>query len=240
VIAVQEFIKKIDGFYSKEIIIREINFGLAKSFIEGITETLKKYEYAIFLEDDNFVSPSFLKYMNLVLLRYKDNVKVSCVTGYTYPIFPRSRKPYFLLGANTWSMGTWRRAWENFNPNSEILLTEIEGRGLVSNLDQGGFHFYNMLSRQARGELDSWGVRWVASAVIKDLYCLYPPKPLCINIGFGDESTHTKKKNLLMYSENSLSSQIPKYFPSKIKNIKSLKFRFILMNHRLNFISKFS
>lgn len=41
------------------------------------------------------------------------------------------------------------------------------------NLD-GAYDFYNMLKQQNEGKIDSWAVRWLASAYINNLFTLYP------------------------------------------------------------------
>ena len=47
-----EIIKKEKNFKSKKIIYRKRNYGLAKNFIDGMTEIFKKFDKAIILEDD--------------------------------------------------------------------------------------------------------------------------------------------------------------------------------------------
>ena len=33
---------------------------------------------------------------------------------------------FFVGSADTWGWGTWKRAWDNFNPDTEFLLNEIK------------------------------------------------------------------------------------------------------------------
>ena len=57
---VREYIRQINGFKSIRIVEREQNFGLANSFIRGVTEVVNHYGKIIVLEDDNLVlSPYF-------------------------------------------------------------------------------------------------------------------------------------------------------------------------------------
>ena len=99
---VRQFLSTIEGFRSVQLRFRDKNFGLARSFISGITEILQIYEAAIILEDDNLVSRSFLSYMNDSINYYRGNPRVSCVSAYSYPLTPRMHSPYFLRGAETW------------------------------------------------------------------------------------------------------------------------------------------
>ena len=74
-----EIIKKEKNFKSKKIIYRKRNYGLAKNFIDGMTEIFKKFDKAIILEDDNFVSKNFLEFMNNSLEIYKNDRKVDYI-----------------------------------------------------------------------------------------------------------------------------------------------------------------
>jgi len=187
---VRDLIKKIEGFKDVQIVLRENNLGLAESFIQGISEVLDDYEEAIFLEDDNLCSSHFLNFMNVALQKYKHNGKVSCVTGYSFPLIPQVEKPYFLKGADTWSMGTWRRAWAVFERDGRRILEQLKEKNLTREFQLDGFRFLEMLNHQIQGRIDSWGVRWLASAFINDMYCLYPERPFAVNIGYGKDSIH--------------------------------------------------
>ena len=52
------------------------NLGLKNNILNGINKSLKKYNRAIFLEDDLLVSNNFLKYMNEALNMYSDKKEV--------------------------------------------------------------------------------------------------------------------------------------------------------------------
>ena len=56
---------------SKKIIFNAESFGLKRNILNGINETFKKYESAIFLEDDLIVSKSFLNFMINSLILYQ-------------------------------------------------------------------------------------------------------------------------------------------------------------------------
>jgi len=189
---VRNYLRRLSGFKSIELIFRTKNLGLANSFITGITETLVRFESAIFLEDDNLVSSGFLAFMNASLELYKQDERVSCITGYSFPLLPQQNRPYFVRGAETWSMATWRRSWQHFCLDGQLLKAKIEQKKLVSKFSRDGFGFYPMLQAQINGEIDSWGVRWWVSNFVNDMYCLYPHQPLCISIGYGDDSVHCK------------------------------------------------
>ena len=215
---VREYVTGIKGFNSIKIYTNNSNMGLANSFINGITQVLKEYKSAIFLEDDNVVSTAFLSFMNTALVEYEFNANVICVTGYSHPFVPRKKHPYFLLGAETWSMGTWQRGWALFNPDAQELMRVVDENKLKKKLSMYGTDFYSMLTRQIEGKIDSWGVRWTVSAICKQKYCYYPPVPHCKNIGNTSDGTHSRVNDSLLLSKNKLAKNIVSEFPRNIEN----------------------
>jgi hypothetical protein len=237
---VRSYLMTINGFAQIEYIYRDKNLGLAQSFIRGITETFKKYDKAIFLEDDNLLSEHFLLFMNQALVEYADNPRVICVTGYSFPIWPKKKVPYFIRGAETWSMATWRRGWAHFNEDGAALLHEIHLKNLRGKLSRDGFRFYEMLQNQIAGKVDSWGVRWVVSAFVKDLYCLYPNEPLCVSIGSGPESVHSANFSPLCRLPEDLLQQPIVYFPKVVKQAFMIELLLRLMNEKIRLQDKYN
>jgi glycosyltransferase involved in cell wall biosynthesis len=233
VFEVREYLRNLYGFKSVELIFREQNLGLATSFITGITKILERFESAIFIEDDNLVSPGFLAFMNKALDSYRDEARVSCISGYSYPIWPRQSRPYFIRGAETWTMATWRRSWQHFCADGKVLKAELENKNLMGKFSRDGFGFYPMLQSQIRGEIDSWGVRWWASAFVNDMYCLYPHLPLCVSIGYGEDSVHCKGGYSPIFRKPSelVDEMILESFPKKVEQTTRTTWSIMLMNH---------
>ena len=226
---VRNYLRQLSGFKSIELIFRNKNLGLANSFITGITETLVRFESAIFMEDDNLVSSGFLAFMNATLDLYKEDERVSCITGYSFPLWPQKNRPYFVRGAETWAMATWRRSWKHFCIDGKLLKSKIEEKKLVSKFSRDGFDFYPMLQRQIRGEIDSWGVRWWA--YVSDMYCLYPHKPLCVSIGYGEDSVHCKVYSPIFRNTTDLVEKIGlSNLPNKVQETFGTTASIILMN----------
>jgi hypothetical protein len=194
---VREYIRKIKGTKSLNIIERDNNFGLAESIIDGVTDILRKCESAIILEDDLLLSPYFLNYMNDAMVLYKDEERVASVHGYIYPVKKEMPETFFLKGADCWGWGTWNRAWKIFEKDSKKLLTELQNKNLEYEFDlDGAANNIKMLKNQIEGKVDSWAIRWHASAFLKNMLTLYPGQSLVNNIGNDSFGTHTKSTNI--------------------------------------------
>jgi len=219
---VRRYILDLKGFQSVKLESNEINLGLANSFLSGVTKIFLNYDKAIFLEDDNYVSKNFLFYMKSALLKYENVVNVGCISGFSYPTPILKRKPYFLKGAETWSFATWKRVWSSFETDPSKLKSEIDRSSKKRDLNMYGFDFYKMLGMQIAGEIDSWGVRWWSNAVCKDLLCLYPAKPHCVNIGWGLDGTHIQSKTRMLSSVSKLETKRDSVWLNKIRPSKSM------------------
>jgi hypothetical protein len=187
---VRKYIKTIKGFKRIEIIERDKNWGLANNIIDGITKVVNQYGKVVVLEDDLVTSPYFLKFMNDGLNIYEEEEKVISVHGYVYPI-KGLPEIFFLRGADCWGWATWKRGWDLFEKDGKKLLDELEKRKLTKLFDFNGAYPYNkMLKDQVEGKVDSWAIRWYASAFIHEKLTLYPGISLVKHI--GDLGTHIK------------------------------------------------
>lgn len=188
----REYLTKIDGFKSIEIIKRERNWGLANNIIDGVTEIVNKFGTVIVLEDDHVTSPFFLEYMNEALDRYSDNEKVASIHGYVYPCREELPDLFFIKGADCWGWATWKRSWDIFNPDGKYLLNEIKRRRLEKDFDfDFSYPYLKMLKRQIKGKNSSWAIRWYASAFLNDMYTLYPGRSFVNQIGMDGLGTHS-------------------------------------------------
>lgn len=207
VLKVREYIRGIDGFKSIKIIERDLNLGLAKSIINGVTECINLHGKVIVLEDDIVTSKYFLTYMNDALCAYEYEFNVACVHAYRYPINDVS-SDFFIKGADCWGWGTWKRAWEKFEHDPLILLSKIKEYGYINdrfNIDCG---YVDMLKDFIKGRNNSWAIRWYFSAFLNGMYCLYPKIPFAKNIGNDSSGTHcgtTNKFDVEIFDETNYS-----------------------------------
>lgn len=173
------------------VIEADKNKGLAASIIFGVTDIVNKYGKIIVLEDDLITSPYFLKYMNDSLLVYENTENVACIHGFMYQHKTKLPETFFIKGADCWGWATWKRAWSHFNSDSQYLLDEIKRRHLEKHFNFNNTYDYTgMLQMQIDGKISSWAIRWLTSAYLDDMYCLYPAKSLVINDGFDGSGTH--------------------------------------------------
>lgn len=184
-----------------KVIIKEHkkNKGLANSIIDGVTEIVNKYGTIIVLEDDIVPSPGFLKYMNDALKLYFNEPQVGCIHAWNYNlnVGNYTESTFFLKGADCWGWATWKRAWDEFNPDGKELLETLESKKLEFEFNRKNTHsFIEMLKNQIEGKNDSWAIRWHASLFLKNMYCLHPTRPIVKNIGLDNTGVHCGTSDL--------------------------------------------
>lgn len=193
VAAVRAYIHTIRGFRDVRIVEQARNLGLAGSVISGVTDVMGRYGCAIVLEDDMETASCFLDYMNDALRKYRDEERVYCIHGYSFPadLSGVGTDTFFLRGAECWGWATWKRAWDRFCPDAAWLHRQLRKQGLAGEFDYGGNYAYmRMLERQSRGQIDSWAIRWRASAFVNNGLTLWPKVSLVRNFGMDGSGVH--------------------------------------------------
>ena len=94
-----------------------------ENFTSGITEICNKFDKVIVIEDDNEVSKYFLNFINDGLNTYENELSM-CNKRLVFRK-KNLNKTFFYKGGDTWGWGTWKRAWDKFNPNTEYLINEL-------------------------------------------------------------------------------------------------------------------
>ena len=78
---------------------------------------------------------------------------------------------YFVKGSSSLGWATWKNSWRSLNIDSHELIAFIEKNNLQKSFDRNNsYNYMKMLKQQAEGKIDSWAIRWYASAFINNLY----------------------------------------------------------------------
>ena len=216
---VREFIKKIDGFKSVEIIESKINLGLANSIIAGVTRLTKEYGQAIVFEDDLISSPYTLTYFNEALNRYREEEKVMHIGAYMYVLGDKNLPDsFFYRAATSWGWATWERAWQNFEPNIDKLIKQFDGKKRDAFSIEKTMNFWKQMQDFKKGKNNSWAIRWYASIFLKGGLTLNPSQSLVNNIGHDGTGVHSGMNDIYNVIIN---PQPIKTFPTVVEENKA-------------------
>ena len=225
-------IKSEKRFQSITIVESEINKGLAKSIIEGVTEVVNRYGRIIVLEDDIVTSPGFLTYMNDALKVYQEEEKVMHISGYMYPVKKKLSETFFIRPTSCWGWGTWKRSWDYFEKDVDNQIKLIEQkRGwkeFTFNFSYPSFKDQLFLNKE--GKLNTWAIFWQATVFLKRGVSLHPYPSLVQNIGLDGSGENCEENKLNNpYKWESLSPKIDvNYITPKVlkTNYRDLSFFF--------------
>lgn len=193
VTAVRAYVKRIDGFKNVIWKFAEKNKGLAESVISGTTEVIDKHGKVIVVEDDLYVSKSFLRYMNEMLDRYEDDERVMQVSGYGSRLAGAKGYPwdaYMNWRAQSWTWGTWKDRWYTIDWKVSDFLQLKASPGMRREFCRRGSDLYGMLRDYMSGKTNSWAIRFCYSMYKQGRYSVCPVRSLVRNDGFTSDAMH--------------------------------------------------
>jgi len=216
---VRELIKNISGFKSIKIIEQKENLGLANSIIAGVTQLVNEYGKIIVFEDDLLSSPYTLQYFNNALKRYQNEENIMHISGYMYPFAGADKLPETFLYriAHSWGWATWQRAWVNFNPNIDDLITQFDKQKINDFSIDGKMNFWKQMKEFKTGKNNSWAIRWYATMFLKNGLALNPSKSLIHNIGHDGTGIHSNVEKTYFVTIN---NNIIENYPTQIEENK--------------------
>jgi hypothetical protein len=194
---VNEIISAIDGFKSIKIIRQKQNLGLAQSIINGVSQLVKEYGKVIVFEDDLLSSPYTLEYFNEALDLYQNSTKLMHISAYMYPLAFADDLPetFVYRAVHSWGWATWERAWVNFNPDIDSLISQFDKQKINDFSIEGKMNFWKQIIDFKAGKNNSWAIRWYASIFLKNGLSLNPSKSLINNIGHDGTGIHSNVEN---------------------------------------------
>jgi hypothetical protein len=196
---------------------REENLGCKIAVSSAINWFFDNVEEGIILEDDCLPDPSFFNYCSSLLKKYRNNKKVMHI-GSNYFQEGESKideSIYFSKYSHIWGWATWRRAWKKYSVDISDWNKSVEkiykGMGVLEKI----FWSINFNS-VVNNKINTWDYQWLFCIWKNDGMCICPNKNLVINIGIGNDSTHTKFANKPVQNAR-LESMGKIIFPNNIK-----------------------
>jgi GR25 family glycosyltransferase involved in LPS biosynthesis len=192
--AVRDYLKSIAGFKSVTIYESDVNKGLAKSIIEGVSKLLANNDKVIVMEDDLVSTPNFLNFMNQALNFYQKNKKIISISGYTMnlPSLKNSSEDfYFGFRASSWGWGVWKDRWTAIDWDVNDYYDFIKDKKAIRDFKKGGSDMPRMLRKQMEGKIDSWAIRFCYHQFKNKMLTLFPTISKLESIGISKDATHT-------------------------------------------------
>lgn len=175
----------------------DVNLGCRKRVSSGLDWIFEQVEEAIILEDDCLPHPTFFRYCQELLEKYRDDERIMMISGDNFQ-FGQQRTQYsyyFSRYGHCWGWASWRRAWTKYDDSMQ-LWTELRDHGWLNDIlenDQAVAYWSRILQGVYDG-FNTWDYIWQYTLWANSGLTILPHVNLISNIGFGS-GTHTTTNN---------------------------------------------
>ena len=173
------------------------NLGCGARPATGISWVFEHVEEAIFLEDDCVPDPSFFRFCQELLDKYRDDKRIMHISGcnFMFGRYQPESSYYFSRYSLSGGWATWRRAWEKFDFDMS-KWQEVRTTNWLQNLlnDRKAVWYWKRIFDNVTqgGKAHIWDFQWLFACWIQTSLCITPTVNLLSNIGYGANATHTR------------------------------------------------
>lgn len=191
----------VDWDCELKTLIRQENLGCREAVSSALDWFFEHEPEGIILEDDCLPSESFFTYCEELLERYREDERVwqVCGTAFVAEGLAHKREHAYLFSkyGPIWGWASWRRAWVHNDPKL-AKWPEMKKEPAFSSA------YPSLAERRARlelgerlyrGEIDTWDYQWGMVKNFNSGLSAVPCRNLVVNIGFGENATHTHGEN---------------------------------------------
>ncbi len=191
----RELVAKVDWDCDVRTDFSLKNLGCKQRVVSGMRWVFEQVEEAIILEDDCLPDPTFYRFCEKLLSRYRDDRRIVGINGNNFQA-GQTRTPYSYYYSkyfHCWGWATWRRVWEDYDADLSAWPDFLESDQLSHCCDsvEEEIFWRSVFSRQFREKTNSWAYAWTFSCWLQSGLSVAPEVNLVTNLGFGDEATHT-------------------------------------------------
>lgn len=227
--ATRAIIDKVDWQCKVITNFADENLGCKLRVSSGLNWVFEQVEEAIILEDDCLPDPTFFRFCEELLERYKDDKRIMAISGNNLQFGLRRNNDsyYFSRYFHCWGWASWRRAWQHYDVEMK-LWPSIRDSGWLKDLLQDTYaekYWTKLFQSTYQGCINTWDYQWVFTCWIQNGLIISPNVNLVSNIGFGKEATHTQDTNNILANMRINSLIFPLKHPiSFIRNNQADKY----------------
>ncbi len=196
VAAVRAIIKRVDWECEVLTNLSEANLGCKRRVSSGIDWVFEQVEEAIILEDDCLPDPTFFRFCQELLERYRNDQRIGVIGGVNFQLGNRRNDDsyYFSKYSHIWGWATWRDRWQNSYDVTMAKWQWVSKEGWLADMLGNTCevaYWQKIFERVYRGEIDTWDYQWVFANWVEGRMNILPAVNMISNIGFGGNATHT-------------------------------------------------
>jgi hypothetical protein len=195
----------------------DINLGVGRRPASGLRWVFEQVEEAIIFEDDCLPHPTFFRYCEELLEKYRDDERVMHISGDNWHFDQKEKRFSYFFSCYCYSCGwaSWRRAFQYYDPEIKLWPTLRNTSWLLDILgDPAAVEFWREkfdLHYATGIETTGWDWPWLFACWAHRGLSILPGTNLVSNIGFREDATHSKRKD----DERANVSTVEMMFPLK-------------------------
>lgn len=194
---VRQITSKVDWPCKVKTLFRDENLGCKYAISKAITWFFESEEQGIILEDDCLPDPTFFRFCQESLERYRHDQRIGMISGNNFQFGNRRNDDsyYFSKYVHIWGWASWRDRWTGSYDVNLTRWPRIRDEGWLVDMvgDTREANYWQKIFESVhRGEIDTWDYQWVFANWIEGWLSITPAVNLISNIGFGENATHTK------------------------------------------------
>jgi hypothetical protein len=201
------------------------NLGCRTRVASGLDWVFEQVEEAIILEDDCLPHPTFFRYCDELLERYRTDQRVASIRGDNWPGGALDDYSYrFTIYPSIWGWATWRRVWRNYDVDMKEWPSHRSAPWLRDWIGTGSAtkEWQTYFDKTYRKENNTWDFQFVFAAWCQSQYSIVPAVNLISNIGVGLESTHVMRDDNPRLNRPAEEIAFPLKHPSAIVRYREL------------------
>ena len=172
------------------------NLGCKRRVSSGIDWVFEQVEECIILEDDCLPDPTFFRFCQELLERYRNDQRIGMISGDNFQFGNRRNDDsyYFSKYVHIWGWATWRDRWQSSYDVDLKKWPAIRDGGWLEDIlgnKKEATNWKDIFERTYKCEIDSWAYSWVFANWLEGRINVMPNVNLISNIGFGADATHT-------------------------------------------------
>lgn len=195
---VRALAKQVDWPCEVHTRFNEKNLGLRKGVSSAIAWFFENEPEGIVLEDDTLPVPSFFRFCQEMLERYRNDERMWVILANNLmEDWPHPTEGAYYFSAHgygaPWGWASWRRVWQHYDVNMgqwPALKTSSTLKDFFMN-DGEERDVHAMFDRVHDGRMNSWSYQLDITRIANHGLNIIPNTNLVDNIGFGDDGTHT-------------------------------------------------
>lgn len=219
--ATRDIIKRVDWDCEVHTLFHEKNLGCGKAVSGAITRFFEVVNEGVILEDDCLPHPSFFKYCEELLARYRNNERVMMISGDNFQDDTRGRASYYLsVYPHIWGWATWKRAWKYYDLKMESFPSfkkENTIKTIVPDQEEQKYWLDIFQTYFENRGKDTWDYQWLYTIWSKNALAITPNVNLVTNIGFDQNATHTKTLDKKITNMKTADISFPLIHPKNLE-----------------------